>query len=97
MATFSEYSPFRRTNVMMQKVAGIWTTLVAVVVLIGAGAGLARASVDALDAVHLAPSAIPELLGPINAHGRAGWDCAPERAAQAANAAHAELPIAPDR
>jgi len=81
----------------MQKAAGRWAGLVAVVVLIGAGAGLARASVDALDAVRLVPSAVPELLGPISSLGRAGWDCAPERAAQSSNSAHAELPSASDR
>jgi|HubBroStandDraft_6_1064221.scaffolds.fasta_scaffold1134968_2 hypothetical protein len=82
---------------MMPKAVGRLATLITVAVLISAGAGLARASVDALDAVHLAPSATPGLLGPINSLGRAGWDCFPERAAKATTAAHAELPNVPDR
>jgi hypothetical protein len=71
--------------------------LVAVVVLIGAGAGLARASVDELAGVRLVPSAVPSLLGPITSLGRTGWDCAPERAARTASVAHAELPNDADR
>ena len=81
---------------MMRKAAGRVVTLITVVVLIGGGAGLARASVNALDAVRLLPSGIPTLLGPINAHGRAGWDCAPEKAAMSKSAAHADLPVPSD-
>jgi hypothetical protein len=82
---------------MMQRMLGRWIVYVAVVVLIGAGAGLARASVDELAGVVLVPSAVPGLLGPISSLGRVGWDCAPERAARAASAAHAELPHETDR
>jgi hypothetical protein len=82
---------------MMQRMFGRWPVLVAVVVLIGGGAGLARASVDELAGVRLVPSAVPSLLGPISSLGRTGWDCAPERAARATNAAHAELPNESER
>jgi len=80
----------------MQQAATRVVTLFAVVVLTVAGAGLARASVDELAGLRLTPSAIPSLLGPIDGHGRAGWECAPEQAARATEAAHAELP-SPDR
>lgn len=76
----------------MRKAAGRYGVLFAAVVLIGGGAGLARASVDELNGIHLAPSALPAVLGPINARGRAGWDCVPEQAAAASSAARAELP-----
>jgi hypothetical protein len=82
---------------MMQRMVGRFTILVAVVVLIGAGAGLARASVDDVASLRLVPSAVPSLLGPINSLGRVGWDCVPERAARAASAARAELPNDTDR
>ena len=65
--------------------------------LLGAGtAGFARASIVALGDLGnpFAPSAVPSLLGPINELGRNGWDCVPERAAQAARAKAARLPAA---
>jgi hypothetical protein len=69
--------------------------------LLGLGsAGLARASLVALDGVAgaaYAPSATPGLLGPINETGRTGWDCAPERMAAASQAAHSALPDADGR
>jgi hypothetical protein len=65
---------------------------VALVVLTLAGAGLARASLDELAAAQtlLAPAA--GLLGPIDAGGRTGWDCPPERTARASTVRGAELP-----
>ncbi len=46
------------------------------------------------DASLLVPSAQPELLGPIDEHGRIGWLCRPEVAAAAKTATTAELPTA---
>ncbi len=65
---------------------------VLVVVLIFAGVGLARASLDELAMAQTLTSSIPTMLGPINSLGRAGWDCIPEKAARAERASHAELP-----
>ncbi len=79
----------------MHRGLGRWSVLVAALVLAGGAAGLARASVDELAAHSLAPSALPAILGPISALGRAGWDCVPERAAQAQLVDHAELPNDP--
>ena len=50
---------------------------------------------SALDGTSLAVSETPALLGPIDEHGRIGWACPPERAAESKNAAMAELPQAP--
>lgn len=72
--------------------------LAAVALLGVGGAGFARASIVAGDDLAhgaFAPSASPALLGPINELGRNGWQCAPERAAQASEAHAAGLP-APD-
>jgi hypothetical protein len=67
----------------------------ALALLTVAGAGFARASVIALDAVasaQLQSSAIPSMLGPVNELGRNGWQCYPERAAKAPARHSAELP-----
>ena len=37
----------------------------------------------------------PSLLGPIDEHGRIGWECKPEKAAASSNATMGELPQAP--
>jgi hypothetical protein len=81
----------------MHRILRRWSVLVAAVVLVGAAAGLARASVDELSQFSLTPSPLPALLGPITALGRSGWDCAPERAAGAALVEHADLPAASAR
>ncbi len=81
----------------MHRVLGRWSVLVAAVVLAGTAVGLARASVEELSQSGLVPSGVPAILGPISALGRAGWDCAPERAAAASTADHAELPNDPPR
>jgi hypothetical protein len=65
---------------------------VLVVVLMFGGAGLARAALDELALAQSLTSATPGMLGPINSLGRTGWDCAPEKAARASRAGHAELP-----
>lgn len=65
--------------------------------LAAASASYAFASGDALTALGanaLAPSDAPSLLGPIDEHGRTGWECKPERAAQSRDAAMGELPQA---
>lgn len=41
----------------------------------------------------LRPSEQPALLGPITESGRTGWACKPEKAAEAAKAQQAELPV----
>ena len=67
--------------------------------LIAAGSGsFALANGDALTALRdsaLAPSDTPSLLGPIDEHGRTGWECKPERAAASTHTDMAELPQAP--
>ncbi len=83
----------------MHRVLGRWSVLVAAVVLAGAAVGLARASVEELSqnrarAVPASPPSSAPLSGLL---GRAGWDCAPERAAAASTADHAELPNDPPR
>ena len=65
---------------------------VALVVLTLAGAGLARASLHELAAAQSLSAAAPDLLGPIDAGGRTGWDCPPERAARASHVREAQLP-----
>ncbi len=67
-------------------------TPVALLVLILASAGLARASLDELSSAQSLVSAAPALLGPIGPTGRTGWDCPPERAARASHAREAMLP-----
>ena len=70
--------------------------LAAAVFAFGA-AGLARASLQTIDEMTnavLVPSAPPGLLGPIDAVGRIGWDCVPERTAGAPSARDARLPDA---
>jgi|GEM_PF-671073 len=71
---------------------------IAGVALLGFGAtGFARASVAALEDLAggaFVASGAPALLGPIDAAGRNGWQCAPERAAQASRPDAAELPAA---
>jgi hypothetical protein len=81
----------------MQRFAGRSVVVIVALVLGGAAAGLARASVDEIKGALLQPSALPAILGPITDLGRNGWDCAPERAAQAKSAGHAELPSDPGR
>ncbi|HEY8296889.1 MAG TPA: hypothetical protein VIG32_02575 [Candidatus Baltobacteraceae bacterium] len=51
-------------------------------------------SLESLIANGALPSAAPALLAPIAESGRAGWACAPERAAAAKRAHEAELPAA---
>jgi hypothetical protein len=61
------------------------------------GAAVAWANADALagaDVQALVPSGLPSLLGPIDEHGRIGWECKPERAAGAKHANAGELPQA---
>ena len=41
----------------------------------------------------LEPSQAPSLLAPISVEGRTGWACEPERAATAADAQQAHLPL----
>ncbi len=65
---------------------------VALVVLILGGASLARASLDELAAAQTLASGVPDLLGPIDAGGRTGWDCPPERAARSGRVHEALLP-----
>jgi hypothetical protein len=76
----------------MPRLLARWAVVVGSVVLTVIGTSLARASVNDLEAARLLPSAIPALLGPITEGGRAGWECAPERAAQSTSPAKAELP-----
>jgi hypothetical protein len=67
----------------------------ALALLTAGSAGFARASVAAIQDLanaELPSSSIPSLLGPINELGRNGWQCVPERAAQAVRGATAELP-----
>ncbi len=66
----------------------------ALILLASMCAGLARASVDALDHLSgaLVPSAAAALLGPVTESGRNAWDCAPERAAKGRRAGEADLP-----
>ncbi len=72
--------------------------VLASLLLIAAGsASFALANGDALTALHddaLAPSQTPALLGPIDEHGRTGWECKPEKAAASSNASMGELPQA---
>ena len=63
-----------------------------------ASLSFALANADSLTALGdkaLLSSEAPSLLGPIDEHGRIGWECKPERAAESSNPAHAELPQAP--
>jgi hypothetical protein len=73
--------------------------VLASLLLIAAGsASFALANGDALTALRdsaLAPSDSPSLLGPIDEHGRIGWECKPEKAAASSNATMGELPQAP--
>jgi hypothetical protein len=73
-------------------------SFLAALTLLGlAGAGLARAAVEDLDALagaQFVPSAAPALLGPVDPRGRNAWDCAPEAAAAAQRAKTARLPEA---
>jgi hypothetical protein len=81
----------------MQRVLARLLIPLAVVVLICGGMGLARASLDDLAVAQSLASSSASLLGPINALGRTGWDCAPEKAARAARVREAELPDATSR
>ncbi len=76
----------------MMRVLGRLAFPLAVVVLIGGGVSLARASVDELALAQSWTSSAPALLGPINSLGRAGWDCVAEKAARATRPRDAELP-----
>lgn len=74
--------------------------IAALLVLAGGSGGYAFAHVDALAAISgvtLEPSATPDLLDAIDERGRTGWECRPEKAAQAADARNAQLPQSPDR
>jgi hypothetical protein len=77
---------------MMQRVLRRLLIPAAVVVLIGGGVGLARASLDELAMAESMTSSTPALLGPINSLGRNGWNCAPEKMARATRPNDAELP-----
>jgi hypothetical protein len=68
-------------------------TLIGAVLAALASAGVAIGAELALgDPGSLLPSDPPSLLGPITESGRVGWNCVPERAARARDAATAELP-----
>lgn len=54
-------------------------------------------TIDELASGALTPSAAPSMLGPINALGRIGWDCVPERTARTTSARDARLPDTSDR
>jgi len=72
-----------------------WTVLLTLLAVLAAAGGVAvsaEASLEELGRSQLGPSPSAELLGPIAESGRAGWDCAPERAARAATARGAGLP-----
>jgi len=73
--------------------------VLASLLLVAAGsASFALANGDALTALRdtaLAPSDTPSLLGPIDEHGRIGWECKPEKAAASSSATMGELPQAP--
>lgn len=70
--------------------------VVLMLLLLGAASGgFAFAHADVLAAIsgeRLEPSALPDLLGPIDESGRTGWECRPEKAASAVHARDAELP-----
>ncbi len=68
--------------------------IVAVLLALGACTGAAVAAELLLDdpATAVAPSRVPDVLGPITESGRTGWDCVPERAATARSARAAGLP-----
>lgn len=71
--------------------------LAGLLALSGASASVALANVDALGSIDgrdLAASAGPSLLGPIDEHGRTGWACKPEKAAESADAGMGSLPQA---
>jgi len=72
--------------------------ILASLLLVAAGsASFALANGDALTALRdtaLAPSDTPSLLGPIDEHGRIGWECKPEKAAASSSATMGELPQA---
>jgi len=76
----------------MLRVLARFSIPLAIVVLILGGMGLARASLDDLAVAQSLASAPASLLGPIDALGRTGWDCVPEKAARAARVRDAELP-----
>ncbi len=72
-----------------------WTVLLTLLAVLAAAGGVAvsaEATLEDLGHSQLQPSGFADLLGPITETGRAGWDCAPERAARAASARAAELP-----
>jgi hypothetical protein len=80
------------------KHANIRVILAAAVLTAAAGAGIASANAPSLfvaTAQGLLPSADPALLGPITAEGRSGWQCRPEKAAQASSAQDGDLPSDP--
>lgn len=68
------------------------TVLLAVSLAACSLAFAAAVSLTDMTDAQLAPSAIPQLLGPITQAGRKGWECTPERAATAKRADAAELP-----
>jgi hypothetical protein len=91
------FSKFSRLFDTVKEMSGRWlrTLVLLAAVLMSVGTGLARAAqvgLDQLAATQLVPSSVPTLLGPIDALGRNGWDCAPEKAAKAFTVKDAELP-----
>jgi hypothetical protein len=91
------FSKSSRLPDTVHEMSRLWlrTLVLLAVVLMSAGAGLARAAVVGLDelaATQLAPSSVPALLGPVSALGRNGWACEPEKAAKAVDVKDAELP-----
>ncbi len=72
-----------------------WTVLLTLLATLAAAGSLAlgaEATLDELARTQVSPSALADLLGPITEAGRAGWDCAAERAAGARTAGAAGLP-----
>ena len=72
--------------------------LLGLLLLAAGSASVAFANADSLttaSADSLIASDAPAMLGPIDEHGRIGWECKPEQAAAAKRAAMAELPQAP--
>jgi hypothetical protein len=70
--------------------------LVLAALLCGRLAIASAASVEDMLSGGLIPSAVPGLLEPITSAGRNGWDCKPERAAEADRWHNAHLPAPPD-
>ncbi len=72
--------------------------LAGLLLLAGVSGGFAAAHANVLaafSATDLEPSAVPQMLDPIDERGRTGWECRPERAAAATRATDAALPETP--